>query len=118
LFEKRMQPVDRETYIQVMTTAEKKEDAVKIARVLVDKKLAACVQVFGPVISTYRWKNKVEQAEEWQCLIKSRQDLFGKLAEAIKAIHPYETPEIIATVISAGSDEYLKWLHDELATGL
>lgn len=118
MFEKRMQPVDRETYIQVITTAEKKEDAIKIARVLVDKRLAACVQVFGPVISTYRWKNKVEQAEEWQCLIKSRQDLFGKLEEAIKAIHPYETPEIIATVISAGSDEYLKWLHDELATGL
>jgi len=112
--------VDRETYIQVMTTAEKKEDAIKIARLLVDKRLAACVQVFGPVISTYRWKNKVEQAEaeEWQCLIKSRQDLFRKLSEAIKAIHPYETPEIIATVISAGSDEYLKWLHDELADGL
>jgi periplasmic divalent cation tolerance protein len=101
-------------YIQVITTTEKKEEAVKIARMLIEKRLAACVQVVGPVFSTYRWKGNIEQADEWQCLIKSRQDLFGKLAEAIKAVHPYETPEIIATEISAGSDGYLKWLHDEL----
>ncbi len=103
-----------ETFIQVLTTTATREDAARIARVLVDKRLAACVQVVGPLASTYRWKNKVEQAEEWQCLIKSRQDLFNRVEEAIKTIHPYETPEIIATVISAGSKEYLAWLQDEL----
>jgi periplasmic divalent cation tolerance protein len=103
------------TYIQVITTTATREDAEKIALALLEKRLAACVQIIGPVASAYRWKGNVEMAEEWQCLIKSREDLFGKLEEAIKAVHPYETPEIIATAISAGSDDYLKWLHDELA---
>ncbi len=104
-----------ERCIQVMTTTEKKEEALRIARHLVEKGLAACVQVVGPIASIYRWQGKIEQAEEWQCLIKSRQDLFEKLAEAIRAIHPYETPEIIATEISAGSADYLKWLREETA---
>ena len=103
-------------YIQVTTTTEKKEEAIKIARMLVEKRLAACVQVVGPVFSTYRWKGSIEQAEEWQCLIKSRQDLFEQLTEAIKAVHPYATPEIIATEISVGSDGYLEWLHDNLTS--
>jgi len=103
------------TYIQVITTMPTREDAEKTALTLIEKKLAACVQIIGPVFSAYRWKGNVETAEEWQCVIKSRHDLFGKLEEAVKAVHPYETPEIIATVISAGSDDYLKWLHDELA---
>jgi periplasmic divalent cation tolerance protein len=104
-----------EKYIQVVTTTEKKEDAEKIARLLIEKRLVACVQILGPVSSTYRWKGNIEQAEEWQCLIKTRQDLFGEVEKAIKSIHPYETPEIIATVISAGSGDYLKWLQDELS---
>ena len=103
-----------ETYIQVITTTATREDAEKIALALLEKRLAACVQIVGPVASAYRWKGNVEMAEEWQCLIKSREDLFGKLEEAVKAVHPYETPEIIATAILAGSDDYLKWLHDEL----
>ena len=103
------------TYIQVITTVERKEDAENIARLLVEKRLAGCVQVAGPINSVYRWKGRVERTEEWQCVIKSRQDLFGKVEEAIKSVHPYETPEIIATTISAGSDDYLNWLHDELA---
>ena len=102
------------TYIQVITTMPTREDAEKTALTLIEKKLAACVQIIGPVFSAYRWKGNVETAEEWQCVFKSRHDLFGKLEEAIKAVHPYETPEIIATVISAGSDDYIKWLHDEL----
>ena len=102
-------------YIQVMTTTEKKEDAGKIAHTLVEKRLAACVQIVGPVVSTYRWKGRVETAEEWQCLIKSRQDLFREVEKAIKAIHPYETPEIIVTAILEGSGDYLKWMEDELS---
>jgi periplasmic divalent cation tolerance protein len=103
-----------EQYIQVITTTANKEDAAKIAAALVEKRLAACVQIVGPVHSIYRWEGKVEQAEEWQCLIKSRQDLFAELEQVIKAIHPYEIPEIIALTIVAGSADYLQWLRDEI----
>jgi periplasmic divalent cation tolerance protein len=103
-----------EQYIQVITTTANKEDAAKIAAALVEKRLAACVQIVGPVHSIYRWEGKVEQAEEWQCLIKSRQDLFLAVEQVIKNIHPYEIPEIIALTIVAGSADYLQWLRDEI----
>ncbi len=101
------------TYIQISTTTETKEQAQKIARYLVEQKLAACVQISGPIESTYRWKGKVETASEYLCLIKTRTSLFKKVEAAIKKLHPYETPEIIATPIVKGSREYLNWLDDE-----
>ena len=103
-----------EEYIQVITTTTRQEEAVRIATTLVEKKLAACVQVLGPMTSVYRWQGKVEQAEEWQCLIKSRMDLFPDVERNIKALHPYEIPEIIATPLAGGSEDYLRWLSDEL----
>ena len=103
-----------EAYIQVITTTENKQDAEKIAGILVDRKLAGCVQIIGPVTSIYRWKNKVEEALEWQCVIKSRQDLFGEIEKVISSIHPYEVPEIIAVPIMTGSNAYLEWLKDGL----
>ena len=99
-----------EEYIQVFTTTEKKEDAEKIAKVLVEKRLTACVQIIGPIISTYWWKGKVEKAKEWILFIKSKKELYRELEKAIKEIHPYETPEIIAIPIVAGSKDYLEWL--------
>ena len=101
-------------YIQVMTTTETKEQAQKIAQHLVTEKLAACVQILGPINSIYRWKGKVENAQEWLCLIKTQDDLYNKVEAAIKSQHPYETPEIIAVPIIKGSKEYLSWLEDEL----
>ena len=101
------------TYIQISTTTETKGQAQKIAQHLVDQKLAACVQISGPIESTYRWKGKVETAGEWLCLIKTRESLFSSVEAAIKKLHPYETPEIIAVPIIKGSAEYLKWLDDE-----
>ena len=103
-----------EAYIQVTTTTETKEQAQIIAQHLVETKLAACVQVVGPITSIYRWKGKVENAQEWLCLIKTRDDLYNKVEAAIKSKHPYETPEIIAVPIVKGSKEYLSWLDDEL----
>jgi periplasmic divalent cation tolerance protein len=100
-------------YIQISTTTQTKEDAQKIARYLVEQNLAACVQITGPIESTYRWKEKVETAMEWLCLIKTRESLFDKVEAAIKKLHPYETPEIIAVPIIKGSREYLKWLDNE-----
>lgn len=104
----------KEECIQVFTTAAKREDAEKIARALVEKRLAGCVQVVGPAVSTYWWKGKVDMAEEWLCFIKSKSSLYGKIEKALKKIHPYETPEIIAIPIFAGSKEYLDWLKNEL----
>ena len=101
------------TYIQISTTTETKKQAQKIANYLVEQKLAACVQISGPIESTYRWKGNVESASEYLCLIKTRTSLFKKVEAAIKKLHPYETPEIIATPIVQGSREYLNWLNDE-----
>jgi periplasmic divalent cation tolerance protein len=102
------------SFIQISTTTLTKEDAQKIAQYLVEQKLAACIQITGPIESTYRWEEKVETAGEWLCLIKTRDNLFEKVEDAIKKLHPYATPEIIAVPIIKGSKEYLKWLNDEL----
>ena len=101
-------------YIQVTTTCERKEDAEKIARTLVDQRLAACVQVLGPITSTYRWQGAIETSEEWQCTAKSRRDLYDQIDSAIRGIHPYEVPEILAVPIVAGGRGYLAWLDKEV----
>ncbi len=103
-----------ETFIQVVTTVEKQEDAQRIARALVEKRLAACAQVVGPVTSTYWWEGRVEVAEEWQCLLKTREDRFDALEQAIREIHPYEVPEIISMPLVQVSPAYREWLRREL----
>ena len=102
------------SYIQISTTTATKEQAEKIVQHLVETKLAACVQINGPITSIYRWKGKVENAQEWFCLIKTTDDLYNKVEAAIKDLHTYETPEIIAVPIVKGSKEYLNWIDDEL----
>jgi len=99
-------------YVQVTTTTATKADAQTIASAVVEKRLAACAQVIGPITSTYWWQGEIEGAEEWLCLIKSKAALYKELEKAIRAIHPYEKPEIIATPISKGSIGYLAWLDE------
>ncbi|MGD0897538.1 MAG: divalent-cation tolerance protein CutA [Thermoguttaceae bacterium] len=101
-------------YIQVVTTLPNREDAGRIARTLVEGRLAACVQVLGPITSTYHWKGAIETSEEWQCWAKSRRELYGRIEEAIRRLHPYELPEILALPIVAGSEDYLAWLDGEV----
>jgi len=101
-------------YIQIITTTDKKQNAEKIAKTLVEKRLAGCVQILGPIVSTYWWKDNIETAEEWLCFIKSKRELYDELEKVIKEIHPYEIPEIIAISIVAGSKKYLEWLSNEL----
>ncbi len=101
-------------YIQLFTTTEKKEDAEIISREVVEKRLAACVQIMGPITSTYWWKEKVEKTEEWLCIMKTKRDLYEDLEQAILSIHPYEVPEIVAVPIVAGSQSYLEWLEQEV----
>ena len=100
-------------FIQISTTTETKKEAEKISQKILEKRLAACVQIIGPIESSFWWKNKIEQSEEWLCLIKTHKKFFDEIENLISAIHSYETPEIIATPIIAGSKEYLDWI-DEL----
>jgi periplasmic divalent cation tolerance protein len=100
-------------YIQVVTTTERREDAERIARTLVEERLAACVQVTGPITSTYHWQGKIETAQEWQCWAKSRRVLYEQIEQVIRRLHPYELPEIIALPIVAASADYLAWLEKE-----
>ena len=102
-------------YIQVITTTETEADARAIAAAVVEKRLAGCAQVAGPITSTYWWKGKIETAEEWLCLIKSRKDLYQGLEEAIQEAHPYDVPEILAVPVMEGSQGYLAWLDGELS---
>lgn len=101
-------------FIQVFTTTGKRQDAERIAKALIDRKLAACVQIMGPVESTYRWQGRIEKSSEWFCFIKSTRDLFAELEKAIKEEHPYEVPEIISVPISGGSPDYLQWLKGQV----
>ena len=102
-------------FLQVMTTTETREQAADLARGLVEARLAACVQVVGPITSTYRWKGAVEVTEEWLCLIKTTAERFEALAAHIKAHHPYEVPEITAAPLTQGSTDYLAWVSAETA---
>ena len=101
-------------YIQVLTTLENRDDAEKIARALVGKRIAACVQIMGPLTSFFQWQGKLDSAEEYLCVIKSRSDLFQEMETIIKSMHPYEVPEILATPITKGNKDYLRWLTETL----
>lgn len=101
-------------YIQVFTTTETREDAVRIAEEVVKNRLAACAQVLGPIQSTYQWEGKMASSQEWLCLLKSREDLYPDLEKAIKNIHPYEVPEILALPVVAGHQPYLRWMDGEM----
>ncbi|MCI2426053.1 divalent-cation tolerance protein CutA [Candidatus Acetothermia bacterium] len=101
-------------YIQIILTVPEKKTATQISSILLEKRLAGCIQLIGPIVSTYHWQGRIETSEEWLCLIKSRNDRYQELEQEIKAIHPYETPEIIVIPIIAGSAEYLNWLDSTL----
>jgi len=104
-------------YVQVLTTAGSEEEAERICDVLIEERLAACVQVAGPVSSTYRWQGKVEREREWQCLAKTEARLFAEVEAAIRRVHSYEEPEILAVPVLAGSRGYLAWVSANLRKG-
>lgn len=99
---------------QVATTTGTREVAERIAVELVDLRLAACVQVSGPITSTYRWHGQIENAEEWLCTVKTTREHMAAIQDVLKRLHPYEVPELIATPIVGGSDAYHKWLVEQL----
>ncbi len=99
-------------YLQVLTTAGSEEEAERISAALVERRLAACVQVVGPISSRYRWQGEIEQAEEWLCLAKTEASRYPELEAAIRELHSYAEPEIVATPIVAASPGYLAWLDE------
>lgn len=100
--------------LQVLTTAGSEEEAGRIGELLVARKLAACVQVVGPITSRYRWQGAVEKAREWQCLVKTTAAAYEAVEAAIREVHSYDEPEIIATPIVAGSAGYLAWVEENV----
>ncbi|MCC6493509.1 MAG: divalent-cation tolerance protein CutA [Pirellulales bacterium] len=100
-------------FIQITTTVADGRDAERIARTLVERRLAACVQIVGPLQSVYRWNGAVEQAEERLCIIKTTCERYSAVEAALGELHPYECPEIIAQPIECGSANYLAWLADQ-----
>jgi len=94
----------------VLTTLDKQDDGERLARLLVERELAACVQILPPMISIYRWQGAVERASEILLLIKTTRPAYQRLETVIKENHPYQTPEIIALPVEAGLGDYLSWL--------
>jgi periplasmic divalent cation tolerance protein len=100
-------------FIQVSTTVDSREAANKISRELLGERLASCVQVLGPIDSRYWWKGRIKHAREWMCLAKARAGDYRKIEAAIKQVHPYEIPEILALPIVYGNSSYLRWIEIE-----
>jgi periplasmic divalent cation tolerance protein len=99
--------------VQVTTTVATRDDAERLAGALVSERLAACVQVQGPIRSTYRWRGAVETAEEWYCHAKTTAARLPALQARLAELHPYDIPEIIAVPIVAGHGPYLEWIAAE-----
>lgn len=103
--------------IAVLCAAGSKQEARRIARRLVEQRLAACVNLVPGATSVYRWHGAVEESGEWLLLIKSRRGLFEKLRAEIERSHSYEVPEVVALPIVDGSEAYLNWMDHELDDG-
>ena len=98
----------------VLTTAGSREEAEKIAHALVERRLAACVNIVSPMHSVYRWQGKVETADEHLLLIKTTAASFDAVARAISELHSYELPECIELAIESGSADYLTWIEQSV----
>ena len=100
--------------VVIMVTAASRRECRKIARHLVEARLAACVNITQPIESIYRWEGKVAEEKEFLLLIKSTRDLFPKIKAEIGRIHSYHTPEIICLPIIDGSRNYLEWISESV----
>ena len=94
----------------VLTTAGSRDEADKIANRLVERSHAACVNVVGPISSTYRWQGKVERAEEFLLIVKTTATAIKHVRTAIEELHSYDLPEFVVLPIEAGSERYLEWI--------
>ncbi len=100
------------TNIVVFITAPNEEEAAKIAKALVEERLAACVNIIKGVRSIYSWQGKIEDETETLMVVKTQKALFKRLAKRVKGLHSYTVPEVISVPITDGSKDYLKWLDE------
>ena len=98
--------------VVVLSTVPADDTGQRIARALVEEKLAACVNLFSPMTSVYRWKGVVESAAERQLVIKTSRQLIDALHKRLKELHPYELPEFLVLAADGGSEDYLAWVAD------
>ena len=101
----------------VLTTAGSETEAHKIAHKLVERRLAACVNIVPQVASVYRWQDKVEEAREWLLIVKTTATAFAQVREAIAEMHSYQVPECICLTIEDGSPSYLEWIAESVSGG-
>jgi periplasmic divalent cation tolerance protein len=94
----------------ILATTADEEQALSIARMLVSERLAACVNVIGPITSVYRWRDAIEDAREFLLLIKTRATLYMKVESRVRELHSYEVPEVLALTADRGSPPYIEWL--------
>lgn len=106
--------MDAHQPIAVFITAPNSAEASQIADTLIEKRLAACVQIMPPMQSVYRWEGKVERQSEVLLIAKTTQEKFAELETEVRAAHSYETPEIVALPLTAVSEPYLRWLNVSL----
>jgi len=99
----------------VFVMAGSEEEAAKIARTLVEERLAACANIIGPVRSIYRWRGAVEDAREYMIMVKTRGRLYPGVERRVKELHSYEVPEIVAIGLAAGSRRYVEWIFESTA---
>lgn len=102
----------RYEFAVVTTTSDRRDSLEQIAEVLIERDLAACVQVGGPVTSTFRWQGKTETSDEWTATIKTTTALVDEVMAAVRSRHHYDVPEIIVTPIVGGDRAYLDWIRD------
>jgi periplasmic divalent cation tolerance protein len=99
----------------VFVMAGNENEAAKIARTLVEERLAACVNIIGPVRSIYRWRGAVEDEREYLLTVKTRARLFARVERRVRDLHSYEVPEIVAIALAAGSRRYTEWIFESTA---
>lgn len=103
--------------VLVLTTMPDDGNTDELARTLVEERLAACVNVHGPMVSTYRWKGRIEREPERQVVIKTTRDRVAALEARLRELHPYELPEFLVLDVGDGSDAYVKWVAEETRSG-
>jgi periplasmic divalent cation tolerance protein len=101
--------------VVALSTVASAEDADTLARALVERRLAACVNVVPGVVSHYRWRNALQRDQEHLLVIKTRAERLPALRAAVAELHPYELPELVALAVAGGSDAYLRWVDAETA---
>ncbi|MEV2278228.1 divalent-cation tolerance protein CutA [Nocardiopsis sp. NPDC049922] len=103
--------------VRVETTVDGREGAERVARSLIEHRLAACAQVSGPITSFYRWEGEVHADEEWLVVAKTSADRVDALTAHVVEIHPYDVPEVVAVPVTGGNAAYLEWVADETRGG-